>query len=750
MAVVGSECKIPSAKSYCPSPGVTSGNLCYYGSNVCSPTGECGILTCTLKAGEICSGSAGCSCLNACSGSQCVPGNPNFIWRCGNYDADPCSEWSVESCPSGITCNNGQCGTAFIDWSVIGALIFQSPNPGSTTEFDPGSTMLGWISARAKGAGAARSSTQAGFWKDRQTTPTCNDIHDSAQTLFGGEDGNWNTDVFMYQVPTIPGQKKGWVLIDSKCAFETEGSATRADNAYPFTYTVRGLKIDNPLPGSTILVGTPVPITWSIYPARIGGEFQIFINGINRGNVKNAELLTTYTATWTPTELGTTILVGYDSGTGGAFEAIDSVNVNVVDSCVCGDKLCNRELSCNEPVSCPLDCQVPPPVTCPSCGDRIQNCGETGVDCGSVCGNTCPPTNGNGPQPPEDGSLPPVSCTSPTNNPNGCSCTTSSQCSSTFCSSTGVCEPASCGLNGEQCCSPPNPLCNPGLTCSGGICIIPGSPPDLTTGSYSISPANPTPGTSMTFWGIVRNQGGSDAPPSTSRFQLDIDNDGTFDTTLGTPATGALPIGSSETETSNPWTVVLGTHRFQLCSDINNDVAESDETNNCGGLTFSVSACNDGIDNDLNGCADFPADTGCSSSVDSVESGGTCVPPGACNNNNICESGETQVSCNNDCKTTVSLNPSQLLAGQTTSIRIDLTDGRYKANDAVRFNLLINGVTPWSGCKIHNVVLNPLSLPSGVTINSKPIQVTVTATCTMPTSIAAGTHKLRVIPEIFS
>gem|GEM_PF-603943 len=35
--------------------------------------------------------------------------------------------------------------------------------------------------------------------------------------------------------------------------------------------------------------------------------------------------------------------------------------------------------------------------------------------------------------------------------------------------------------------------------------------------------------------------------------------------------------------------------------------------------------CNDGIDNDANGCSDYPIDTGCSSASDTSESGGTCL-----------------------------------------------------------------------------------------------------------------------------
>ena len=41
--------------------------------------------------------------------------------------------------------------------------------------------------------------------------------------------------------------------------------------------------------------------------------------------------------------------------------------------------------------------------------------------------------------------------------------------------------------------------------------------------------------------------------------------------------------------------------------------------------TLCGSACSDGVDNDGNGCADYPSDLGCSSPGDNTESGGTCA-----------------------------------------------------------------------------------------------------------------------------
>ncbi len=53
---------------------------------------------------------------------------------------------------------------------------------------------------------------------------------------------------------------------------------------------------------------------------------------------------------------------------------------------------------------------------------------------------------------------------------------------------------------------------------------------------------------------------------------------------------------------------------------------------NCN-IVCNVPECNDGIDNDNNGCIDFPADQGCNNKVDEDESGGKCVITGpSCGN----------------------------------------------------------------------------------------------------------------------
>ncbi len=76
---------------------------------------------------------------------------------------------------------------------------------------------------------------------------------------------------------------------------------------------------------------------------------------------------------------------------------------------------------------------------------------------------------------------------------------------------------------------------------------------------------------------------------SQTRLRLDLNNDGSYDTTFANQSTAALAAGAIETETwSNAWTAVAGTHRFEICADINNNVSESNESNNCLTQTFTV------------------------------------------------------------------------------------------------------------------------------------------------------------------
>ncbi len=117
--------------------------------------------------------------------------------------------------------------------------------------------------------------------------------------------------------------------------------------------------------------------------------------------------------------------------------------------------------------------------------------------------------------------------------------------------------------------------------------------PDLVTNSLIIN-GPLTENTSLTFSGIVKNQGALDAPASDARFCLDnpnclTDSTGQVGTNLAVPllASGA----DSGYLTSNAsWTATAGNHTLYLCADVSVAVSESDEANNCTAMPFTISA----------------------------------------------------------------------------------------------------------------------------------------------------------------
>lgn len=98
-----------------------------------------------------------------------------------------------------------------------------------------------------------------------------------------------------------------------------------------------------------------------------------------------------------------------------------------------------------------------------------------------------------------------------------------------------------------------------------------------------------SPGSSLTFSDVVRNNSADIiARASTARFRLDINNDGTWDTTLGTRAVNQLASGATQSVNSSTWTALNGTHKIEICADYNNILNDSNRANNCATRVFTV------------------------------------------------------------------------------------------------------------------------------------------------------------------
>ncbi|MEK7554508.1 MAG: CARDB domain-containing protein [Patescibacteria group bacterium] len=121
--------------------------------------------------------------------------------------------------------------------------------------------------------------------------------------------------------------------------------------------------------------------------------------------------------------------------------------------------------------------------------------------------------------------------------------------------------------------------------------------PDLVVQnlSYTFIANSTTYTTYLQFSGFVMNSGVGVAVTSKPRLRIDFHNNGSWDIVvpLTQNQTGSLAPGASESEVWNvvseaiPWVAVGGFHRFEICTDVQNNVIESNESNNCAPLLFN-------------------------------------------------------------------------------------------------------------------------------------------------------------------
>jgi hypothetical protein len=138
-----------------------------------------------------------------------------------------------------------------------------------------------------------------------------------------------------------------------------------------------------------------------------------------------------------------------------------------------------------------------------------------------------------------------------------------------------------------------------------------------------------------------------------------------------------------------------------------------------------------------------------------------------CNNNGICEEGETQLTCPTDCKTVVSIKPAVTSPQYLVNVTVYFNDSRYRQGEIVNISLYIDDV-PWSTC-FHNVNITASGTDQTCDWNIRKTKdkyecgthtgnmkasslnsyFKVEASCIVP-DIPAGTHKLKAIPRFYS
>ena len=89
--------------------------------------------------------------------------------------------------------------------------------------------------------------------------------------------------------------------------------------------------------------------------------------------------------------------------------------------------------------------------------------------------------------------------------------------------------------------------------------------------------------------------------------------------------------------------------------------------------------------------------------------------------------------------------------GQSSTVKLDIRDGRYLKNNLIRTTLFIDG-SLWENtlCSISNANIDPSKPSANAKITSNDRQVVIEAVCKVPAKLKLGKHTLKVIPEIFS
>jgi subtilase family serine protease len=122
------------------------------------------------------------------------------------------------------------------------------------------------------------------------------------------------------------------------------------------------------------------------------------------------------------------------------------------------------------------------------------------------------------------------------------------------------------------------------ITVGHGVDLISSDVTTVESGSFKA-------GESLHFKGNVKNQDIVSSNPFSARFC--VDNSNCLNANIGQVGeeeyVSSLSVGQSMSQESDYWVATTGSHTVYLCADVNKTVGESDESNNCGSYSFTVS-----------------------------------------------------------------------------------------------------------------------------------------------------------------
>ena len=132
----------------------------------------------------------------------------------------------------------------------------------------------------------------------------------------------------------------------------------------------------------------------------------------------------------------------------------------------------------------------------------------------------------------------------------------------------------------------------------------------------------------------------------------------------------------------------------------------------------------------------------------------------SCNHNGVCELGENQHNCPDDCKTVVKVSPIRMYPGDRVNVTVYFNDSRYVMGQDAKLTLYLDDMV-WINCSIHDSKWRAMDwngnnnwkgkyMESEIEINSIDNYAEIKFDCTVPTILNQGMHTLKVYPSIFS
>lgn len=121
---------------------------------------------------------------------------------------------------------------------------------------------------------------------------------------------------------------------------------------------------------------------------------------------------------------------------------------------------------------------------------------------------------------------------------------------------------------------------------------------NLKAENVRVSPTAPSPGSPLSFSANIANRGiaGTEGGAINSRFNLDLNNNGSIEATCVTSIGIQLNQGDIQPQVWNSSSggctvqnAVLGNHKIEFCVDDGNGITEFDSSTNCTSTTFTVS-----------------------------------------------------------------------------------------------------------------------------------------------------------------